>query len=243
MSSLVHYILFSFFCHICSEKFSFFSKKFPFNCPLFIGKHSLFFGVMGTQSLPLWSKTSLFVLSAVQTSSLDSRLFQKKTFSFSFLQFVEKKNAWFSLKKTISLPGLLLFLLIVVCSVVAVVTWTSATGHPLQQAVSFHFLLLLFLVFNVFYFYACVFLRFLFLFFILCSVLYNLFFPPFVLFHLSFFQLFSSLLSYNSSYSSSSCSSSSCSSSSSLISSCFSVFLWTLPFSTSFSFKFLWTPL
>ena len=152
MSSLVHYILFSFFCHICSEKFSFFSKKFPFNCPLFIGKHSLFFGVMGTQSLPLWSKTSLFVLSAVQTSSLDSRLFQKKTFSFSFLQFVEKKNAWFSLKKTISLPGLLLFLLIVVCSVVAVMTWTSATGHPLQQAVSFHFLLLLFLVFNVFYF-------------------------------------------------------------------------------------------
>ena len=102
MSSLVHYKLFSFFSHICSEKFSFFSVDFPFNCPLFIGKHSLFFGVMGTQSLPLCSKTSLFVLSAVQISSLDSPLFQKKKLFHFFLQFLLKKNSWFCKKNLFS---------------------------------------------------------------------------------------------------------------------------------------------
>ena len=68
----------------------------------------------------------------------------------------KKKTRGSVKKKLLSLSGLLLFLLIVVCSVVAV-TRTSAVGHPLQQAVSFHFLFLLLLVFKVFYFFTIVF--------------------------------------------------------------------------------------
>ena len=102
-------------------------------------------------------KNCLFVLSVVEVSSLNSPFLvdtflssmKKKTkLSCSLLEFWKNNIVFISRKKTLSLLVLLLFsnlLLIVVCSVIAV-TWTSAAGHPLHQAVSFlgHFILLLF---------------------------------------------------------------------------------------------------
>ena len=102
-------------------------------------------------------------------------------------------------------------LLIVVCSVIAV-TWTSAAGHPLHQAVSFHALSFYFTSFPMFS-RLSVFMIMFFRFSFLCHSLFHflilvsfLFLKPFCL-H-SLFQ-------------NSSCSSSSC-----LISTCFSLFLW-----------------
>ena len=72
-----------------------FLSIFSFQLSAFHRETLSFLWVMGTQSLPSWSKTSLFVLSAVQISSLDSPFVKKKKlFSFSFFAIVvvEKKT-------------------------------------------------------------------------------------------------------------------------------------------------------
>ena len=101
MSSLVHYILFSFFCHICSEKFSF-SQYIFLSIVRFSQGNTLFSLGPGNTISPFMVK-NIFVC-ALCSSNLFfgfSICKKKKLFSFSFFAIVvEKKNSWFCKKKT-----------------------------------------------------------------------------------------------------------------------------------------------
>ena len=191
MSSLLHYLLVSlFFWNILSEKILLFWISFPFYCPTFQHKETLSF---------LWTECehniSFFVVKNIFVCALCcSNLFfgfsfsfifqkqnkfphfivskKKKTFSFYFFVIVvEKKNSWFCKKKTfVSFWFTSLFAHS--CLFCGRSDTDIGRGSSVAASRLISFLVSSSSCFQSFlFFYDRVFLRFLFLFFILCSLL------------------------------------------------------------------------
>ena len=241
MSSLVHYILFSFLLSHLFWKILLFLSIVSFQLSAFHKGNTLFSLVWWEHNLSLYGQKHL-CLCSLQFKSLLWILdcFKKNIFIFFFCNLCWKKKTRGSLWKKLFFSSWFTSLFAHSCLFCGR-SDDMDIGHGSSVAASrlISFLVSSFSCFQCFLFFTLVFLfvfSFCFSFFVpFCKTCFSLTLFCFICL---FSQLFSSLLSYNSSYSSSSCSSSSCSSSSCLISSCFSVFLWTLPLSTSFSFKY-----